>query len=138
MQCGIIPGSPIAGQGVRILSMNGDRPDIARSWPNGHQRPQDECNLFWRFLRHLRASFSIRGPLYSPLPEQEEDPEKHRFRRSKISRLWRRFRRNLWQSRVGQWGAVQFPRLYEWWYPPSPDPVPYLGYYGQTRRNRLA
>jgi Flp pilus assembly protein TadD len=61
-----------------------------------------------------------------------------RSRRNRLSRAWRRLRHGIRSSRPSRlFGGLLF-RLHDWWYPPSTDPYPGYGYYGQRQRSRLA
>ena len=115
----------------------------------GHSR-RSRVSKIWRRVRRgfrelwlgklFRAiSTRLYDWWYPPSQESSSYPG-HGYRasrrRSRFALARRRLQRRFKQSPFARWSEGAYSRFYEWWYPVTKSPYPYLGYHGPKRRSR--
>jgi Flp pilus assembly protein TadD len=119
-----------------------------RSGYYGGSRPHRLSRGWRRLRRGIRESRPVRfvRTTFWRLHEWWYPPSKDPYlgygyyghsRRSRLAKALRSLRRAITHSAPSRWCGQTFDRFYEWWYPVSDDPYPYLAYYGPKRRSRL-
>ena len=115
----------------------------------GHSRKSRLSKIWRRVRRAFRELWlgKLFGAIYTRLydwwypPSQESSSypghgSRGSRRRSRFALAQRRLQRRFKQSPFARWSEGAYSRFYEWWYPVTKSPYPYLGYHGPKRRSR--
>lgn len=115
----------------------------------GHSRRSRLSKIWRRVRRSLRELWlgKLFGAIFTRLydwwypPSQESSSypghgSRGSRRRSRFALAQRRLQRRYKHSPFARWSESAYNRFYEWWYPVTKSPYPYLGYHGPKRRSR--